>query len=809
MNRSRVKRERGVAAALPEGWLLSATLVRERPNSPRAAGKSVALMSALAALAFGLPVPCQAHETQPAAPSASQEQVSTTLPPVVVIQPKTVTPASQPRPKSETATDGSASPAGSQPATSGPTVPGTGGTAHVGMFSLGGINLLGGTFITSDQTWYFAKQTLDEALSLAPGTNSSDGGSSRNERLIYVRGFDREQVPLMIDGVRVYMPYDNRLDFSDFVTPDIAEIQIAKGYVSVLDGPGAIGGAINLVTKRPTKELEIEAGSSITLAGNGAYEGFSSYGSVGTRQKYWYMLVTGTIYDRNGWMLSQDWQPGAPAGATVNTNQGPGWRDDSQKEDWRVSAKVGITPNATDEYTLSVIHQDSSKGAPEAVYTWPGNSRRYWDWPDRNLTNIYENTTTRIGDASYVNTKAFYMLYNDSLYSYNNSSLDTMSYGYAFKSYYNDSAYGANVEGGTDLTKWDTLKAAFFYRRDIHNEYEDMFAKACPGAAPSCVEPTLTDIQDTYSAALENTFHLTKRIDLVAGASYDWRVLDQAEGFALGNVGYGLASNDTYRYPLSTLDAFNWQSALTYRYSDDAKVYASVSDRTRFPTIFELYSLRFDTQLPNPNLVPEKATNYEIGWAGKLWNANLSTAVFYSDVTNFIENVYTNVYNPYLNPLNQWVTQSQNIGNGHFIGWEGSADFPVTSSLAAGGNITLIRRDIVDPHDPNFELTGVPDAKGIFYVKWHPTGGLTITPNVELASTRWTSYGVTPSVGEPYSVYYQLGAYTLINLSAEYEFRPGVTMNFVAHNLTDLNYSLTDGYPEPGRSFTIGMKMKF
>src|SRR5208337_1942156 len=192
-----------------------------------------------------------------------------------------------------------------------------------------------------DQTWYFAKPTLDEALSLAPGVNSSDGGSSRNERLIYVRGFDREQVPLMIDGVRVFMPYDNRLDFSDFVTPDISEIQIAKGYVSVLDGPGAIGGALNLVTKRPTKELEVEVGSSMTFARDGSYEGFSSYGSVGTRQKYWYMLVTGTIYDRKGWMLSEDYQPATPAGATAS-GQGAGWRDNSQKEDWRVSAKVGI-----------------------------------------------------------------------------------------------------------------------------------------------------------------------------------------------------------------------------------------------------------------------------------------------------------------------------------------------------------------------------------------------------------------------------------------------------------------------------------
>ena len=357
MSRSRVQRARSFSAALPEGWLLSSTQPRGRPTDTKAPGKKAAFMSAIVALAFGLPVPSQAQEAQTA---ANQEQVPT-LPPVVVMQQKTMTPASRPYTRSEGSAQASAPAENGQQAASGPAVPGSGGAAQTGMFSLGGINLLGGTYITSDQTWYFAKPTLDEALSLAPGVNSSDGGSSRNERLIYVRGFDREQVPLMIDGVRVFMPYDNRLDFSDFVTPDISEIQIAKGYVSVLDGPGAIGGAINLVTKRPTKELEVEVGSSMTFARDGSYEGFSSYGSVGTRQKYWYMLATGTIYDRQGWMLSQDWQPGAPAGATASIQQ-PGWRDNSQKEDWRVSAKVGITPNATDEYTLSVIHQEASKG---------------------------------------------------------------------------------------------------------------------------------------------------------------------------------------------------------------------------------------------------------------------------------------------------------------------------------------------------------------------------------------------------------------------------------------------------------------
>ncbi len=78
-----------------------------------------------------------------------------------------------------------------------------------------------------------------------------DANGRRNESDIFVRGFGRWQVPLMVDGVRIYLPADNRIDFARFLTSDIAEMQIQKGYASVLDGPGAMGGAINLVTRQP------------------------------------------------------------------------------------------------------------------------------------------------------------------------------------------------------------------------------------------------------------------------------------------------------------------------------------------------------------------------------------------------------------------------------------------------------------------------------------------------------------------------------------------------------------------------------
>ena len=79
---------------------------------------------------------------------------------------------------------------------------------------------------------------------------------------------------------------------------------------------------------------------------------------------------------------------------------------------------------------------------------------------------------------------------------------------------------------------------------------------------------------------------------------------------------------------------------------------------------------------------------------------------------------------------------------------------------------------------------------------------LTITPNVQIASDRWTQN----TVG---TVYYKLGAYTLANISAEYELRPGTTVNLTVRNLFDLNYSLADGPPEQGRTIVAGFKMKF
>src|SRR5262245_56828894 len=183
-----------------------------------------------------------------------------------------------------------------------------------------------GSVVTRQQLWTFERPTLDQAVNVVPGVSSTiDTNGRRNESDIFVRGFGRWQVPLMVDGVRIYLPADNRLDFGRFLTADIAAIQIQKGYASVLDGPGAMGGAIDLVTTKPTKAFAAEGG--LSGGGHGDFAGSNGYLMIGTRQSRYYAQASAAYSDRDHWTLSDGYQP------TANSLQRSGDRLGSDSRD--------------------------------------------------------------------------------------------------------------------------------------------------------------------------------------------------------------------------------------------------------------------------------------------------------------------------------------------------------------------------------------------------------------------------------------------------------------------------------------------
>lgn len=654
---------------------------------------------------------------------------------------------------------------------------------------------IGDTTLSSEAIYVFNRNSLDEAANLIPGVSSGNSGGSRNERLVFVRGFDRFQVPISIDGIRVYLPADNRLDYGRFLTPDIAEIQVAKGYASVLDGPGAMGGAINLVTRKPTKELEAEVRGTLNLDRGADYAGYNTFASLGTKHDRWYAQASYTRSFNDHWDLPSDYSP------TVGSVENGGARNNSRTRDWRVNAKAGFTPNDTDEYSISYTRQEGQKNAPlhvtdPGVTAPPAPNPRYWTWPYWNIESIYFLSTTQLGDRATFKTRAYRNKFNNLLSSFDNATQTTQTLGRSFNSYYRDKAYGGSAQLDVDFDALGALSLAFHYRRDEHVEFQQSFPAGT-------TEPPQTNKEDTYSGAAEYRAFITPTLSMTLGVSYDWRELRKAEEFGTPPTG-GAAR--IFEYPRADASAFNFQERIDWRPDDATEVHASLSRRARFPTIFERFSTQFGTAASNPGLKPERSMNYEIGGSRRMGDVRVEGAVFYSDLQNAIVAV-----RPAGFPAGS--TQRRNLGDGKYYGGEIAVSWQPLTTLELGANYTYIRRDFdIFPQAgvtvPVFALTDVPTHKGFAYARWTPIERLSIYPNIDFASKRTTLDTFVPTA--PTAVrYYRTGAYVQANLRIDYQIIDNVDIGVGARNIFDKYYVLTDGFPEQGRSFFASIRARY
>ena len=187
------------------------------------------------------------------------------------------------------------------------------------------------------------------ALNTLPGVSMANFGA-RNEATIFVRGFDLRQVPIFIDGVPVYVPYDGYVDLARFTTFDLAEINVSKGYSSVLYGPNTLGGAINLVSRKPTEKLEF-TGATGYLTG-----GYRSNLNVGSKIGKFYFQGGISQLNRDYYNLSEHFDSVA--------HENGGRRDNSYNKDTKYSIRVGFTPSKKQEYVFSYVNQQGEKGTP-------------------------------------------------------------------------------------------------------------------------------------------------------------------------------------------------------------------------------------------------------------------------------------------------------------------------------------------------------------------------------------------------------------------------------------------------------------
>jgi iron complex outermembrane receptor protein len=635
--------------------------------------------------------------------------------------------------------------------------------------------------VTQADIQEFNRDTLDTAVLLASGASVSSVGA-RNETNVWLRGFDRWRVPLYQDGIPIYLPVDNRIDFGRFSTLDLSEIQISKGFASVIDGPGAMGGSINLVSRVVSQPFEAEARVGTTFDSGGSNQGFTSDLFVGTRQDTWYVQGAGSFASESHFRLSDDFTPG--------TFQGAGDRLDSQHQDYKINLKAGYTPNAGAEYAINFIDQVGYKGNPVVDGTVPKaslNQVKYWTWPAWDKKDFYWLSKNAIDDrGSYVKTRVYYDKFYNQLDSYDSIAYNTQNTPKSFNSTYDDRAAGTSVELSETLPGGvDTIRVAGHFRWDQHNETEG--TRNAP-LAPYYNQPWETAQETTSSLALENIYHPTTAWDVIAGLSYDYRhLIGDSQWLAAGVVPpYG----SSFSYPVANKHALNEEVAAVYRYSDTGSVHASYADRSRFPTLFEMYSTRFGTFVNNPDLRPERSHYAQVGVDDSLFGTHVVVNAFYARVVDGIVAV----------PLSPVLSESENVGVERRYGAEIEVSRQLLTTLDAGVNYSYLARDVTAG---NTVAVDTPNDKLFVYANWHPIARLSIVPTLDIEGRRWLQSAVNNTV------YYRGGSYTMLNAKAAYEFLPGDTFELGTTNAGDRNYVVEDGYHAPGRQYFANLRVKF
>ncbi|HTE23717.1 TonB-dependent receptor plug domain-containing protein [Flavitalea sp.] len=615
------------------------------------------------------------------------------------------------------------------------------------------------SFVSAHQMEVFSKPDVSKALNMLPGITLSSVGP-RNEAMIYLRGFDLRQVPLLIDGIPVYVPYDGYVDLARFTTFDIAEINVSKGYTSVLYGPNALGGAINLISRKPVRKFEFN-GATGWLSG-----GYRSNINIGSNLGKFYLQAGASRLKRDSFPLSDNFQPS-------KTEEG-GWRNNSWNTDDKYNLKVAYTPNSRSEYALSYIYQHGKKGTP--VYSGQDtlNSQfknpRFWQWPYWDKQSLYFISNTVIDTTQYIKTRFYYDRFKNQLNSYDDATYSKISRPYAFKSFYNDYSFGAILEYGKTISTIDNIKGTLQYKNDVHRENNEG-------------EPVRTMSDRTITAGIENELAPVQHLIIRTGISYNQRASLKAQN-------YNTTTKKVTDYPSNTNDAFNIQGSIEYSFKGMNVINLSVARKTRFATSKDRYSYRLGTAVPNPDLEAEYSMNYELGYKGYIIpRLNFEAALFYSRIQNTI----SMVSNVELDPVrNVWQSQLQNVGEAKFSGVEATVSYQFLKTLSAGVNYTFIeRRNMVDE---SIHFTDVPKNKVFGFVHYELPGKVSIQFNSEYNSKRYsTTYGAVA------------GSFFLLNGSASVHVWKWFSVEAGINNIADKNYSLVEGYVEPGSNYFVNL----
>jgi len=638
------------------------------------------------------------------------------------------------------------------------------------------------TEITAEEIKATNSHTVAEALTYVPGVIVSVG--RKNQPNIQMRGLDQSRALILIDGVPYYETNYGKLDLNQIPVDNIAKIEITKGDSSVLYGPNALAGVINIITKKPSEKLSADA---ILEVGEYATSKLSlSHGMKVGIFNYW---LNYAHQESGGWRTADDFEPRPgtirrkPGTSTEEILEDGGFRNNSDFKTDSFWAKVGIEPAQDAEYYLNFHYIVKEKGVPpstvsEKVFTsrpaFSGFVRipRYDDW------GIDLSGQQKISNELVLKAKLFYHNHVDDYVSYSDQIYNEK----IAVSRYKDYLIGGSMTADYQPARWDIVRLGLQYRGDSHEERDDSYL------------PFAKDFSYTGSVSLENEFNKIKNLSIVAGVSYDWfRVKDAERNINDKNTGNFLEQVALDKP--DTMDEFDPMIGATYTFADATRLFGSIARKVRFPTLSQLYS----TKSGNIELTAEKSINYTLGIShpfGSLASGEL--AIFYYDISDFISRDAPGTEGIY--------RKYRNYAKIRLAGFELSGEInPMKDLLIRLGYTYNNARDRSD-NKVTDDVTFVPEHKVDLGLKYTVPYIITL---VNLTCVYVTdSYNQLPTPQRPTQETIKTGDYFIVNARIAKSFLKRYEAYLAINNILDSDYESEYGYPGFGRNFYVGLSVK-
>jgi iron complex outermembrane receptor protein len=701
-----------------------------------------------------------------------------------------------------------------------------------------------------------------KAIDLLTGVEVQHLSGNRNETSLYIHGFTGNgRVPIYLDGIPMYVPYDGYIDLNRFITSDIGEIQVARGFSSPLLGPNALGGAVNLVTREPSRKLEGDAAIG-SFSGNGLLSSLR----VGARQTRFlaqgtldwlqndYVPLSGNFAYPSGGYTALNTAPNVPYALTDHENQ-------SYTRDEKWGGRIGWLPKQGGEYIFSYINQKGQKSDP--LYQGANAAaafKNFWTWPYWNKTSYYFLSETPLPAKTSIKFRVFYDQFRNSIDMWDNSQYNSMNNYNPGKnsaeiSKYDDHTDGASTEVTTSKIRRNVLSASFFFKDDTHNAiniypgvpgYYATHSTTATAAQIYLAEYNpIQNLRDQqFSTGYQDLITFSSRLHATVGFSADHlKGLKQEYLNALNQPTKGtLAGTELIAYqcsadPTNTSYSgctahfwnYNPQASLTYTVSPSDVAYVTYEDRGAFPTLKQRYSSGMGSALPNPELKTEHSQNWNLGYT-HTFNAKLTLdgVLYLSNLRNAIESAlvpdpdYVATTDPKdlngLCPSNNSIgfcSQNINIGKETHEGVEFRAVANPVTWFKLDTNYTYLNRTIgtqtlptgTTLSSPLVLPTGLPKNKligvGLFKLPYQVLG--IVTARYEgVVTLQDTTYSSSSPLYQPHGE--SLAAF---DLAASVPFRTKLNAQVGVKNLLDRNYFYNAGYPEEGRNWFVNVRYRF